>query len=337
MRSLWRTPKKSWVPEVGARVAARTEHGVSVEVSAVPRPLRTILEEVAAALAAMPSTRGEDQVDAPQEARWLVAGVLDLSPLELSQRLVAGELIAPASQARITEAMERRLAGEPLAYAVGTAAFRNLVLQVDRRVLIPRPETEIVVGEALRLTGTRPGGLAVDIGTGSGAIALSLAHEGAFDRVIATDISQDALDVARANAERLKRGESASAPVEFRLGADLAPVTGLRARVLVSNPPYIAYDEASALPTSVRDWEPPVALFASAQGMARYQALLSGAHDVLEPDGWVVLELDARRAQETATLARQYGFHEVQVLPDLTGRERVLIARASATPDRTSH
>jgi release factor glutamine methyltransferase len=255
-----------------------------------------------------------------------VAGVLQLSPGGLAQRLVAGPSVLAEEAHAIERALHRRLRGEPLAYAVGTAPFRELLLQVDARVLIPRPETEVVVGEALRLTADHPGGIAVDIGTGSGAIALALATEGHFDRVVATDVSLDALEVAAVNAKAVLG--DAGTPIEFRVGADLAPLKALRARVIVSNPPYIAYDEAEALPRSVRDWEPPLALFAADGGMARYRALLEGGRDVLEPGGWMVLELDARRGQETATIAAQVGYEAVTVKQDYAGRDRVLLARA---------
>jgi release factor glutamine methyltransferase len=261
----------------------------------------------------------------PREARDLMSAVLDISPAAVvTERLRC----VPSDLAeRALHAAERRLGGEPLAYCVGTAAFRHLVLDVDARVLIPRPETEVVVGEALALTSASPGGIAVDIGTGSGAIALSLASEGSFDRVIATDVSCDALEVARANAARLPAG---SAPVDFRQGGDLAPVHGIKARVMVSNPPYIAYSEASSLPASVRDWEPPLALFADDDGMARYKPLLAGAPDHLEPGGWLVLEVDARRARHTMALADACGrYASVRLVRDLTGRERVLVAQVS--------
>jgi release factor glutamine methyltransferase len=267
----------------------------------------------------------EAEVD--REARWLVAAVLDVAPGELGRLLSVGYRTPATTQARIEVAARRRAAGEPMAYCVGTAPFRHLVLKVDRRVLIPRPETEIVVGEALRLTASHPGGIAVDIGTGSGAIALSLATEGRFERVIATDVSDDALAVAADNATRVAAAEPEAAPVEFRPGADLAPLRGVRARVIVSNPPYIAYSEAAALPRSVRDWEPTMALVAADEGMARYAAILAAAHEVLEPFGWVVFEVDARRAQRTAALATAQGYQQIQVVRDLTGRDRVVLAQ----------
>jgi release factor glutamine methyltransferase len=265
--------------------------------------------------------------EAAREARWLVAAVLDMAPGELGRRLSTDQRASTIAAATIDRAARRRATGEPMAYCVGTAPFRHLVLQVDRRVLIPRPETEIVVGEALRLTANQPGGIAVDIGTGSGAIALSLATEGRFSRVLATDLSDDALAVAAANAALVAAAAPYAAPVEFLPGADLAPLRGIRARVIVSNPPYIAYSEAAALPRSVRDWEPTVALVAADQGMACYAAILAGAHALLEPFGWVVFEVDARRAQQTAALATTQGYHQVAVVRDLTGRDRVVLAQ----------
>jgi release factor glutamine methyltransferase len=256
-----------------------------------------------------------------------VSALLDVAPGELGRLLSGGQSVSEHQATRIDRATRRRVTGEPMAYCVGTAPFRDLVLQVDQRVLIPRPETEIVVGEALRVTADRPGGIAVDIGTGSGAIALSLATEGRFERVIATDLSDDAIAVATINAAQVAVAEPTAAAVEFRQGADLAPLAGVQARVIVSNPPYIAYSEVVSLPRSVRDWEPTVALLASDQGMARYEAILAGAHGLLEPFGWVVFEVDARRAQQTAALAATRGYQQVQVVRDLTGRERVVLAQ----------
>ncbi len=260
-----------------------------------------------------------------REARQLLAALLDVAPAALATALEAP--VAPAAVARVRAAAGRRARGEPLAYCVGTAAFRTLVLDVDARVLIPRPETELVVEEALGCVAGRPGGIAIDIGTGSGAIALSLAAEGRFERVVATDLSTDALAVARANLRHLPPG---SAPVEFRAGPDLVPVRGLEARVLVSNPPYIAWDEAAALPAAVRDWEPPTALFAPDGGMARYDVLLGEGRGCLEPGGWLVLEVDARRARDTAARALRHGWTDVRLRRDYAGRERVLVARAPA-------
>jgi release factor glutamine methyltransferase len=179
------------------------------------------------------------------------------------------------------------------------------------------------VDEVLALGGS--GGLAVDVGTGSGAIALALASEGTFDRVVGTDVSLDALAVARSNAHACR--DALRVPVTFRHGSLLAPLLGERARVIVSNPPYIAYDEAAALPAAVRDWEPGVALFSGDNGMAATSALVRAAAELLEPGGLLALEVDARRAQLTAELAgadRRY--REIGIRLDLAGRERFVVA-----------
>lgn len=286
--------------------------------------LRALRQRVADALRALPPELAPD--DPVLEAGQLLGSLTGRSLADLRLPLHRGDAAPPDLVARVEEALARLQAGMPMAYAVGVAAFRHLELHVDPRVLIPRPETEIAVEHALRVCADRAGGVAADIGTGSGAIALALAMEGTFDRVIATDVSTDALDVARANAERV-RG-ALRCPVEFRLGADLAPLAGERLRLLVSNPPYIAHAEADALPAAVRDWEPPSALFAADEGMARYVAIVAGAPSVLEDGGWLVFECDARRAGRVAALFQaSRRWDDVRVERDLTGRERVCLAR----------
>ncbi len=213
----------------------------------------------------------------------------------------------------------------PLQYREGKAYFRHLELHVDERVLIPRPETEVVVDWALRVAGDR-GGIAIDIGTGSGAIALSLALEARFESVIATDVSSDAIDVARGNLALVSA--RLQSPVELRLGSFLAPVLGAGAQLLVSNPPYIAASELDSLPADVRGWEPPLALLSGNDGMAATAAIIEGAHRVLAPGGWLVLETDSTRARaaESAVLTLEQ-YSEVAIHHDLTGRDRVLVAR----------
>ena len=225
----------------------------------------------------------------------------------------------------------RKLAiGAPFAYAVGTASFRHLNLGVDERVLIPRPETEVLVGEIVerlerQLAGETTWGTAVDVGTGSGAIALSLAAEGRFDRVIATDASIDALHVARSNA--IRSAAALRADVEFRQGSLLTPVHGVKARVIVSNPPYVAFSEAEALPSSVRDWEPPIALFSGHDGMSATAEIVRDGAAVLERGGILALEVDERRASLVAEMIMQHGAYcDVGVRLDLAGRERFVFA-----------
>ncbi len=263
----------------------------------------------------------------PGEAREILAAVLEVP--RLWPAVHGAVAIAPAQADEVLAAAWRRARGMPLAYAVGRAAFRHLDLHVDARVLIPRPETEQVVDVVLDLTSGQPGGTAVDIGTGSGAIALALAMEGRFDRIIATDVSSGALDVARENAHRLGRADPSllRTPVEFRPGEGWAPVRDVRARAVVSNPPYIAYQEAPALPRDVRNWEPPIALFSGNGGMAMTAAMIDGAAAMLEPGGVLVLEIDARRAALTVALAASDGrYIGVSVRRDLAGRDRILTA-----------
>jgi release factor glutamine methyltransferase len=261
--------------------------------------------------------------DARREAREIVAALLDVPR---SWPLAHGDASIERWVAdRARKAAEQRAKGAPLAYAVGRASFRHLTLDVDERVLIPRPETEQIVDLVLdALHG--PGGIAVDVGTGSGAIALALASEARFDRVVGTDISLDALVVARENA-RLARDVLRS-PVELLHGSLLSPLGGRRVQAVVSNPPYIALDEAIGLPSSVRDWEPPVALYSAGEGMHVTAQLIREAARLLEPGGLLAIEVDARRASLAAELvARDRRYRDVQVHLDLFGRERFVVAR----------
>ena len=239
--------------------------------------------------------------------------------------------VEPAMREQALRAAALRARGAPLPYAVGRASFRHLTLDVDERVLIPRPETEQLVDIVLEMERGRTGGVAIDVGTGSGAIALSLASEARFERVVATDISLDALAVARENARIL--APHLRARVELVHCALLDGVRADRGRVraIVSNPPYIAYPEAAALPASVRDWEPAVALFSGADGMTATARLVRDAADVLEAGGLLALEVDARRASLVAELlARDSRYREVGVRLDLFGRERFVIGRREA-------
>jgi release factor glutamine methyltransferase len=235
---------------------------------------------------------------------------------------------------RFDRMLERRLTGEPLQYVIGHWAFRRLDLFVDRRVLIPRPETELVVEYALaeitrlveRHEHTYERRLAVaDLGTGSGAIALALASECPLVDVWATDVSEPALAVARANLAGIGR---AGARVQVRHGswfealpAELAGQLG----VVVANPPYVGADED--LPAEVEQWEPATALRSGPDGLDDARALFAEAPRWLRPDGVLVVELGSAHLDVAAGLARSAGFASVEVRPDLTGRDRCLLAR----------
>jgi release factor glutamine methyltransferase len=259
--------------------------------------------------------------DANAEARDMVAVVAGEGrfwPTVNSDQEVPADLVLAAQSAAV-----RRASGMPFAYAVRRAAFRHLTLVVDERVLIPRQETEHLVDLVLR-DQPGPGGVAADVGTGSGAIALSLASEGRFDRIIATDIASDALAAAKANATLVP---AAATRVEFRAGELLAPLAGEQLRVLVSYPPYIAYDEAAALPASVRNWEPVPALFSGEQGLAVTRQIIGGAPALLCEGGLLALEVDCRRAHQVIDLVASRGsFRNIQLHQDLMGRDRYVLA-----------
>jgi len=287
-----------------------------VAAASPPGSIGALREEVARLLAAAGVPLPRD------EARDAIAALLDVPRFWSVTH--AREAAEPALREAALRAVRRRAAGAPFAYAVGRSAFRHLTLDVDERVLIPRQETELLP-ELVLARVRAPGGVAVDVGTGSGAIALALASEGRFDRVIATDVSRDALDVAGANAAQLAR--ALRAPVELRLGAALGPVAGERLRAVVSNPPYIAYRELEALPSSVRDWEPAVALCCGGEGMDLTAQIVRDAAALLEPAGVLALEVDVRRASLVAELASADGrYRDVAVHLDLVGRERFVTA-----------
>jgi release factor glutamine methyltransferase len=282
-----------------------------------PRSLGTLLAELTAGL------EGAGVALAPDEARDIVAAVLDVPRFWPTTHRDALIDTTAVDEARHAAAVRAR--GAPFAYAVGRAAFRHLTLAVDARVLIPRQETEVLVD--LVLQAERGGrGTVVDVGTGSGAIALSLASEGEFDAVIGTDVSLDALAVAQRNAAFLR--DDLRAPVDFVHGSLLAPVADRRVRAVVSNPPYIAFGELDDLPASVRDWEPPLALLSGDNGLAVTRTIIRDASGVLEPGGLLALEVDTRRASLVAEAAATDGqYRDVAVHLDLTGRERFVLAR----------
>ncbi len=258
------------------------------------------------------------------EAREIIAALFDV-PRFWPVTNGAAEVDASTIE-RAKDAARKRAQGAPLAYAVGRAPFRNLTLDVDERVLIPRPETEQLVDLVLSEMTNTLGGVAIDVGTGSGAIAIALASEGRFSRVYGTDISRDAVDVAQHNAKLC--ASFLRTPVEILHGSLIGPLLDVRARLVVSNPPYIALGEAPTLPASVRDWEPAVALYSGLDGMAATAQLVRQAADVLGPGGVLAIEVDARRASLAADLVmRERRFRTVRIELDLTGRERFVLAR----------
>jgi release factor glutamine methyltransferase len=232
-----------------------------------------------------------------------------------------GELSA-AARARLQTLVERRRAREPLQYVLGEWGFRRLTLAVDRRALIPRPETEILVERCLALLRDVAEPRVLDVGVGSGAMALALADERPDARVVAADASADALALARENARRtglVGRVEL----VHGRLFAGLAGPFDL----VASNPPYVSEAELPSLEPEVRDWEPREALV----GEGVTEAIAAGAREVLAPGGAVVLETAGGRAGEVAALLQGLGYDGVRVTPDLTGTGRIAEGRLLVT------
>lgn len=255
-------------------------------------------------------------VEPRREALRLVAELSGRSVGDL--RLRSDDPAEPTLVERVADGARRRASGEPLAYVSGSAGFRDLDLQVDRRVLIPRPETEGLV--ELVLQATRQGRV-VDVGTGSGCIALSLAQEGSYRHVAGVDRSAPALMVARENARRLHL------PVSFLQGDLVSALAPESREVVVSNPPYLTEAELQGLDPSVRDWEPHQALASGRDGLNAVRGLLEDARRVLVPTGLLAMEVDSSRAVQVAALARRSGWTDVAVTQDLFGRDRFVTAR----------
>lgn len=277
------------------------------------------------------------------DAEHLLAHVLGVGRLEMylqhERPLARGELEA------FRPLLRRRAAREPLQYVLGRQAFRDLVLEVGPGVLVPRPETEALVEVVLgwaRAQG-RNDLVGLDVGTGSGAIALALLDEGPFARFVGTDVSERALAVARRNRDTL----GFEGRLELRAGADFEPVGGSerpeghvspgagggrsrgreRFDVVVSNPPYVAEPDRDLLAPEVVRWEPPEALFGGADGLAVLRRLVAGAHAVLCQGGLLALEVGDGQARAVVELLEGAGpYCRVRVHRDLAGKERIVTA-----------
>jgi len=256
-----------------------------------------------------------DRADA--EALLLHALGRDRAWLFAHARDPAGDEAAAAFLALV----ERRVAGEPVAYLTGRRGFWTLDLAVSPATLIPRPETERLVELALERLDNAPGRQVADLGTGSGAIALALASERPQARVVATDASADALAVARANA-----AGHGLAQVEFRQGGWWAPLQGERFDLVASNPPYIAAADPHLDQGDLR-FEPATALAAGTDGLDDIRQIVEGAPAHLRPGGWLLLEHGWDQGEAVAGLLRERGFQAVRTEQDLEARDRVTLGR----------
>lgn len=285
----------------------------------------------------MTPTRGEvehaltERLGSAHESRWMVEDVLG--------RHYPSSAPVDDAQRDLLEAMARRRgAGEPLQYVLGTWAFRHLELEVDSRALIPRPETEQVVEVALAALSDDAAPLVVDLGTGTGAIALACAVELAPTspnlEVWATDADPDTLSLAERNRARLVAEHDGARRVRFALGRWFEALpAGLRGRVdlLVANPPYVSEVDWEHLEPEVRR-EPYGALVAGegsdgTPGFADVEAIVRGAAEWLAPRGVMVIELSPPQADAAVALAQRLGHRDARIERDLAGRERMLVAR----------
>lgn len=288
------------------------------------RPVSPTRREI---LAGITSELRQAGLESPHvEAERLIATALSISRSDLT--VGAAERVAGPEAVQVARAVARRLEGEPLQHIEGSVAFRRLVLVSDGRALIPRPETEQLVELVARRVATEgPARRALEVGVGSGAVALSLIAENLADLVVGLDVSERALGQARQNAERADlaaRLELRRCPVE------IWPAVSGEARfdLLVANLPYIATDEVDRLQTEVRDHEPRVALDGGPDGLDVIRTLIEGAPDALVPGARIFLEIGADQGPAVRALFDEGGrWEEVRIEPDLAGRPRFATAR----------
>lgn len=270
------------------------------------------MTRVAGVLAALRQRLGAESPSAALDAEILLAHVAGTGRAALAadpdRPIAPEELLALESLAR------RRLAGEPVAYLTGRREFWSLDLEVTPEVLVPRPETELVVERVLAVLGGGGRPAVLDLGTGSGAIALAVAHERPDAAVTATDVSAAALAVAKRNAARLGLRN-----LRFLEGSWFDPLAGSRFDVIASNPPYVAAGDPALAALA---HEPRAALVAATDGLAAIEAIVSAAPGHLEPGGWLIVEHGAAQGAAVRALFSAAGLAAVATRPDLAGHER---------------
>jgi release factor glutamine methyltransferase len=285
-----------------------------------------------------------------QALRWAIAQLAGTDEPVLSARMLLAHVLAcsttglfvhpertlsPSERALYEALIERRRQHEPVAYLVGHRVFMELDLHVDKRVLIPRPETEQLVEEAIAAARRWPQPRVADIGTGSGAIAIGLARHLPGAQIWAVDHSPGAIEVARSNARR----HGVLDRITFLVGDLLAPLPG-PVDLIVANLPYVSAEEYASLPAGIRSYEPRDALLSGHDGLSAIRALLRMAGTHLAKEGVVLLEIGAAQGNAATELARAaFPGAAVSLLPDLAGHDRVLhVERSYAearTPERT--
>jgi len=254
------------------------------------------------------------------DAEVLLMHVTGLARTALITR--ANERLSPEHEEQLNDLIVRRAHGEPVAYLTGRREFWSMELTVTPDVLIPRPETELLVEQALMRIPVDAPWTVADLGTGSGAITLAIAKERSRCRVIATDTSEAALAIAQANAFRL-----AITNVEFRHGGWLKPLAGMRLDVIVSNPPYVCANDPHLTQGDVR-FEPESALVAGAYGLEAIRCIATDAMSYLRPGGWLLLEHGYDQAMAVRALFETHGYDMVTCYRDTAGHERITLGRS---------
>lgn len=243
--------------------------------------------------------------------------------------LVANASVAISADdtCKYADLITRRLTGEPIQYITGQTEFFGLPFRVTPDVLIPRPETEHLVEEVLRLSAqfTQKPIRIADVGTGSGVIAIALAHLLPESKIAATDLSSRALKIAIRNAQLNQVADR----VMFHEGDLLAPLSGQSFHILASNPPYVPLSDRDSLSVEVRDYEPPTALFAGEEGLAIYRRLIPGARQFLTPNGWLVLEIGYGQQPAIEELLQLHSCRDIHFMRDYQGIPRVVSARCN--------
>lgn len=268
----------------------------------------------------------EKGIDSPKAtAEYLLAHTLKCKRLDLYFRYE--QPLLPTELAEFKQAIRRRIQHEPTQYIVGEWEFWSLPIQVDARVLIPRPETEMLIEQTLALVDTEKlsaTGHFLDLCTGSGAIACALAKELSEATLVATDISKDALEVAQANARSLH----VSQRIQWHQSDLFEQLSGERFDAILSNPPYISAQEMEELQPEVRLYEPHLALHGGSNGLVIVQRILQHIDKHLQPGGWLLMEFGASQGSVIRQLAEQTQvFQSIDILQDFSRRDRILVAQ----------
>ncbi len=257
--------------------------------------------------------------EARTEAEVILARASGLERPSLLARL---DCPADGAAAELERMLARRRGGEPVQYVTNEVGFRRLALRADPRAMIPRRETEVLL-EAAHALAPRGAFRALDLCTGSGAVALAVADEFPLATVVATDVSEEALSLARENARALGRERN----VEFRKGDLLDAVAGEVVDLVLSNPPYVSEDEFARLDRGVREYEPRYAFLAGSDGLSFLRRVASGVGERLRPGGSAAVEVGRGQSRAVRELFLRSGLGDVRVFRDLGGTERVMVAR----------